>query len=238
MKKWVKWLLSIVVALVLVTVGALVVVKNKTYQPSTAALTAAKVSTTTNGVTKFRGDDRKPMVIFYPGALVEPKSYSIWAKRVAQAGFSVYIVRFPLDLAVLKPDAARPIQGQKDYVIGGHSLGGTMASRYGKQHQKHLKGVFFLASYPEAKGDLQGTSVPVLSLTGTKDGVLDRANYKKAKKYLPSDTVYESITGGNHAGFGSYGAQSGDNRATISNQKQQEIISKLLIDWLDRFISE
>lgn len=237
MKKWVKWLLGIIVVIALVISGSVLIIKNKTYQPSTAAMTAAKVSTTTDNITKFSGDDSKPMVIFYPGALVEPKSYSIWAKNVAEAGFSVYIVRFPLDLAVLRVNAASQIQGQKDYVIGGHSLGGTMASRYAKQHQKHLKGVFFLASYPETKGALNKTTLPVLSLTGTKDGVLDRTNYQKAKKYLPKNTVYESITGGNHAGFGSYGKQSGDHKATISNQQQQERLSKLLIDWLDRSVS-
>jgi len=237
MRKLYKWLIGILITLLVIILGSFIVIKNKEYQPSTAANNAAKTSTMINSTTKFQGDDTKPMVIFYPGALVEPKSYSIWAKQVAAAGYSVYIIRFPLDMAVLKTDAASKIQDNKDYVIGGHSLGGTMASRYAHNNQKHLKGVFFLASYPEEKGTLRKTDVPVLSITASHDGVLNQNNYQKAKKLLPNNTVYELISGGNHAGFGSYGKQSGDNTASISNQKQQNIICILLINWLNHYIS-
>lgn len=236
MKKFFKWLIGIIIALIVVMLISIVVVKNKKYQPSTAAMSASKVSTTNNNITEFSGNNQNPKVIFYPGALVEPKSYSIWAKKVAQAGYSVYIVRFPLDLAVLKTNMANQVSKNNGYVIGGHSLGGTMASRYAHNNPKNLKGVFFLASYPEKKGDLRKTKVPVLSITASNDGVLKWKNYNKAKKLLPSNTLYEQISGGNHAGFGSYGKQSGDKSASISNQKQQNIVSKLLINWLNKKI--
>lgn len=238
MKKFKRWLLGILIVLLAICSIILLVVKNKEYQPSNTAQQASSTSTVVDNTIKFSGDDSKPMVIFYPGALVEPKSYSIWAQKVAQAGFSVYIVRFPLDLAVLNANAAKKIQKNHQYIIGGHSLGGTMASRYAKNNSQKLLGVFFLASYPEKKGDLHETNVPVLSLTATKDGVLNYTNYQKAKKLLPNNTIYEQISGGNHAGFGSYGKQSGDNSATISNVKQQNIISKLLINWLNKDISQ
>lgn len=238
MKKLSKWLLGILIALVVIISAMFLVVKNKEYQPSKRATVAAQTSSIVNNTIKFQGDDSKPMVIFYPGALVEPKSYSIWAKKVSQAGYSVYIARFPLDLAVINANTAEKIQKNRNYIIGGHSLGGTMAARYAKSHSQKLKGVFFLASYPEKKGDLHEIKVPILSLTATNDGVLNRTNYKKAKKFLPNDTIYEQISGGNHAGFGSYGKQSGDNSASISNAKQQNIISKLLINWLNHSISE
>lgn len=238
MKKSLKWLLGIIITLVVLVSLTVIFVRGKEYQPSSSANIAAENSTIVNNTIKFQGDDSHPKVIFYPGALVDPKSYSIWANKVAQAGFSVYIVRFPLDLAVLNVNAANKIQGNSEYVIGGHSLGGTMACRYAKNHPKKLKGVFLLASYPEKKGDLHEIKVPILSLTGTNDGVLNYTNYKKAKKLLPINTVYEQISGGNHAGFGSYGKQKGDNPASISNRKQQNIVSKLLINWLNHSISE
>lgn len=238
MKKFKRWLLGSLIVLLAICSIILLIVKNKEYQPSNTAQQASSTSTVIDNTIKFSGDDSKPMVIFYPGALVEPKSYSIWAQKVAQAGFSVYIVRFPLDLAVLNANAAKKIQKNHQYIIGGHSLGGTMASRYAKNNSQKLLGVFFLASYPEKKGDLHETNVPVLSLTATKDGVLNYTNYQKAKKLLPNNTIYEQISGGNHAGFGSYGKQSGDNSATISNVKQQNIISKLLINWLNKDISQ
>lgn len=238
MKKSLKWCLGIIIALLVICSVSLIVIKNKEYQPSITATQASANTTVVNNTIKFNGDDSKPIVIFYPGALVEPKSYSIWAAKVAQAGFSVYIVRFPLDLAVLNVNAANRIAGNHQYIIGGHSLGGTMACRYAKKHAKNLKGVFLLASYPEKKGDLHETNVPTISLTASKDGVLNYTNYQKAKKLLPNNTIYEQIPGGNHAGFGSYGKQSGDNTASISNAKQQNIVSKLLINWLKHDISE
>lgn len=236
MKKRFKWLLGIVAVLIILIIGGFFTIKSKEYQASTQAQSAAQISISTNNTVKFQGNDANPMVIFYPGALVEPKSYSIWASQVAKAGYTVYIVRFPLDLAVLNSNAASRVQDNKDYVIGGHSLGGTMAARYAAKNPEHLKAVFFLASYPETKGDLHEINVPVLSLTASKDGVLNRKNYNKAKKLLPNGTFYEQIPGGNHAGFGSYGKQQGDNRATISNAKQQNIISSILINWLNENI--
>ncbi|HCD08617.1 MAG TPA: alpha/beta hydrolase [Lactobacillus sp.] len=238
MKKSFKWLIGIVIALIVVGFASILFIKSKEYHPSATALNAASDTTLVNGTTKFQGDDTNPMIIFYPGALVAPKSYSIWAKNLAEAGYSVYIVHFPLDLAVLKTNAAASVQRNRDYIIGGHSLGGTIACRYAKNNSKNLKGVFLLRSYPEQKGNLHETKVPVISLTASNDGVLNRKNYKKAKKLLPPDTIYEQISGGNHAGFGSYGKQSGDNVASISNAKQQNIISNLLINWLHSNISE
>ncbi|WP_201308232.1 alpha/beta hydrolase [Companilactobacillus farciminis] len=236
-KVW-KWLLGILIFLLVAISIMVVVVKNKEYQPSQTAISTSQEASTVDNVIRFEGDNNKPKVIFYPGALVEPASYSIWAQKVAQAGYSVYIVHFPLDLAVLNSNAANKISKSNGYVIGGHSLGGTMAAKYAKNNPNNLKGLFFLASYPENKNDLHEINVPVLSLTATKDGVLNHTNYQKTKKLLPNNTIYEQIKGGNHAGFGSYGKQSGDNTASISNAKQQNIISTLLINWLNDSISE
>ncbi|MFZ1780692.1 MAG: alpha/beta hydrolase, partial [Enterococcus aquimarinus] len=77
--------------------------------------------------------------------------------------------------------------------------------------------------------------IPVLSITGSKDGVLNQEAYESGKQYLPAETTFEVIEGGNHAGFGSYGAQKGDDEATIPNENQQEIISQLVLEWLAQF---
>ena len=49
---------------------------------------------------------------------------------------------------------------------------------------------------------------------------------------MPDNTTFAEIKGGNHAGFGSYGAQKGDGKATISNSQQQQELSKYIITWL------
>ncbi|MBV6552676.1 alpha/beta hydrolase, partial [Acinetobacter soli] len=51
--------------------------------------------------------------------------------------------------------------------------------------------------------------------------------------YLPDSAIFETISGGNHAGFGSYGSQRGDGSATISNEEQQQQIAEKLTQWLD-----
>lgn len=234
MKKKTKVELSLVVGVILI-LGGWLFLQSQIYQPSLAAKKAAEQATVVKNNLVFQAKlSKAPMVIFYPGALVEPKSYSIWAKKLSAAGYPVYIVRFPMDLAVLAPNKANEVRNKndRDYVIGGHSLGGVMASRYAQKHQKNLKGVFFLASYPDKKGSLKKTSIPVLSITASRDGVLNKKAYKKAKQWLPTRTTFEVIRGGNHAGFGSYGKQKGDRTATISTAEQQQEIARYLINWL------
>jgi hypothetical protein len=59
---------------------------------------------------------------------------------------------------------------------------------------------------------------------------LDKFN--DSKKLLPPDTVWVVIEGGNHAQFGNYGFQPGDNVATISAVNQQEIIVNATVTFL------
>ncbi|WP_379133277.1 alpha/beta hydrolase [Paenibacillus sp. sgz500958] len=174
-------------------------------------------------------------VILYPGGLVEAEAYSTLAKRLAAAGHAVYIAQMPLNLPVTKADAAEEIirvHPKFTFVLGGHSLGGVMASRYAAEHPDQLEGVFFLASYPDEKGSLKGTTLAVLSILGTEDEVIDKDSYRKGRTYLPDNTVYYSLEGGNHAQFGSYGIQKGDGDAKISADEQQNRTVTVMLDWL------
>lgn len=84
-------------------------------------------------------------VIFYPGALVKAEAYAPLARKVAAAGHPFYIARMPLNLAVIKGDAAEDIirvHPKQSFVLGGHSLGGVMASRFAADHAGQLEGVF------------------------------------------------------------------------------------------------
>lgn len=231
MKKWHKWLLGVLVTLVVLLVGGHIALKHMANAPTAAANAAQQTATTSNGTLYFGNDHARTTVVMYPGAFVDPGAYSIWAKQVAHAGYRVAIVSFPYDLAVFGVNRADSVltSGQH-YVIGGHSLGGVMASRYAAKHKHNLQGVFFLASYPDTKGKL--TNVPVLSLTGSRDGVLNWAAYEKAKADLPATTTYRQLKGGNHAGFGAYGKQKGDKKATVTDAVQQKWVAQQLIQWL------
>lgn len=237
---WKKILVAVSAAIVVVLIGGFIWLRVSVYQPTATAEATAGAADKSQDYYVFKAEgNSKASLIFYPGALVAPASYSVWAKAVAKAGYTVYLLKLPLDLAVFAPNKAQEIidaDPTETFVVGGHSLGGVMASRYAKQHSDQLKGVFFLASYPDEKGSLAATDLAVLSLVGSVDGVLNWDNYEAAKSFLPQTTSYQTITGGNHAGFGSYGKQKGDHDAQITTAEQQKQVSQRLIAWLQENI--
>ena len=236
MKKFKKIVITIISTIAVLLIAAATYVHFSTYRPSSVAQQAAKSSQTIDNATVFKAKHNKMTVIFYTGAMVQPNSYSIWAKQVANAGYTVKIMHFPLNMAFFNTNAADKLAGKNEYyVVGGHSLGGAIASRYGhNSHNNHLRGIFLLGAYADEKGRLDKTDLDVLSITATNDKVLNWKNYQANKKYLPKNTEYKSIQGGNHGGFGSYGHQKGDGKATISNHTQQSEVAHLLINWLNK----
>lgn len=236
-KNYKKWLISISVIVFVVVLGGFFYLKQSTYTASSEAQKVAQQAKKIDNGLVFEGKKEKPAIIFYQGAFVEKESYSIWAQQVAEAGFSVYLLQTPFNLAIFDTQAAQKLMEKEQLtsvVLGGHSLGGVIASRAANDIlPNQLQGVFFLASYPDEKGSLKGFDGAVLSLTGDYDGVLNQEKYQSAKQFLPKMTLYQTITGGNHAGFGSYGDQKGDTQAKITNSRQQQEISTLLIQWLE-----
>ncbi|MBQ1974403.1 MAG: hypothetical protein II224_01150, partial [Ruminococcus sp.] len=80
------------------------------------------------------------------------------------------------------------------------SLGGVAAASYSDSHADTICGSVLLASYPSGK--MSDHAPPVLSVYGTRDGVMDPDKFREAQPYLPPFSVTEQISGGNHAGFG------------------------------------
>nr|WP_202622338.1 alpha/beta fold hydrolase [Enterococcus sp. CU12B] len=239
MKKMNKWWKRFLIVLLVLVIGILVgngYIKKNTYRATESALMTSQLGKVENKIVVFEGKKENPALIFYPGAFVERESYSIWAEQISEAGYSVYLVQMPFNLAVLNADAAEQVIADnqlEDVILVGHSLGGVMASRFTHNHENVVKGIVYLASYPDEKGSLLDFKGAVLSITGENDGVLNQEKYEEAKAYLPKQTSYRTIAGGNHAGFGSYGAQKGDKKATISNADQQNKVSELIIEWLN-----
>lgn len=211
------------------------------YQPSQAAKDAMQggegitVIDTGDWIAFEGGETREPGLILYPGALVKAESYAPIARALAGSGYRVFIARMPLNLAITDVERANQVlkaYPQQSFVIGGHSLGGTMAARYAVSQPDRIEGVILLGAYPDKRGNLKEAGVPVLSLLGSRDGVIDRKKYEENKQFLPVDTVYMSIEGGNHAQFGSYGPQEGDQPAAISPQEQWQQTVAAIKDWL------
>jgi hypothetical protein len=177
-------------------------------------------------------------LVFYPGAKVDPRAYARILRPVAEAGYTVVIIKFPFNLAVLSSDAAEVVVGDAGddihrWVVGGHSLGGVMAATYASTDREELSGLLLYAAYP-SKSLADRTALDVLSVYGTNDGLATVADIDKSKADLPPDTRFVPIVGGIHAYFGDYGPQSGDGTATITREDAQAQIAAATIAQMDR----
>ena len=175
-------------------------------------------------------------VILYPGGRVDPRSYAPTAHSLAEEGYLVVIVPMPLNLAVLGASKAEQVISAypeiETWVIGGHSLGGSMAANFTKVNPQLVDGLVLWASYPAGSDDLSGIDTPVASISATLDGLASVDDIAGSKLLLPADTSWVVIEGGNHAQFGWYGEQGGDNPALISREEQQEQIINATLELL------
>jgi len=85
-----------------------------------------------------------------------------------------------------------------------------------------VDGLALWAAYPAESDDLSSSDLTVVSVYASEDGVAEVDSVLASEPLLPDDTRWVLIEGGNHAGFGWYGPQSGDNPRTISLESQQE----------------
>ena len=83
-----------------------------------------------------------------------------------------------------------------------------------------VDGIILLAAYPPEGTDLSSRRVPATTLRGSEDGVVPQEDIDTSLVRLPADTEMVIIAGGNHAQFGAYGPQGGDNPATIPPDEQ------------------
>ena len=115
------------------------------------------------------------------------------------------------------------------WVIGGDSLGGTVASNYAINN-KNIEGIVFISSYP--RENISELGFKILSLWGSKDNVVDYKELINSKERLPKDTKYIEIEGANHSQFANYGTYSGDGGALISSDEQMDITVRNIVNFL------
>lgn len=158
--------------------------------------------------------DLHTALIFYPGGKVEYTAYTPLLAQLTREGLTCVLVKMPFNLAVFDIDAAEKIYQMlpdiKNWYIGGHSLGGAMASSYVGKNGGKLTGLILLGAYP-----VNDSSLPTLAVYGSEDVKLDTGKLADL-----ADVV--KIMGGNHAQFGNYGQQKGDGTASITWEEQQE----------------
>ena len=163
--------------------------------------------------------------IIYPGGRVDYRSYAPLAHSIANEGYLTIVVPMPFNLAVFGANAANDVIKSypeiTSWAIGGHSLGGTMAAQYTYQNPSKIQGLVLWAAYPASGNNLSKYDLIATTIHGTNDGLVSTTQIQNSLEMLPPTTVYVEIAGGNHAQFGYYGDQSGDNQATITREAQQ-----------------
>ncbi len=239
-----KRILLAVSGLLIVLVIGFVAWGSNPAQPMPEALAVlqsnAQARVTTGKWLTFEPVGRQPSTgfILYPGGRVDYRAYAPAAQSIAGQGYLVFIVRMPLNLAVFNPNAAAQVIAAhpeiKQWAVGGHSLGGSMAANFVYTHPGAVHGLVLWASYPAANNDLSRSDVRVLSISGTLDGLSTPVKIAASRLLLPASTTWVPIPGGDHAQFGWYGPQAGDNPASITRQEQQAQIVQATVDFLSR----
>ena len=184
--------------------------------------------------------------LFQPGAKVDARAYVSALRPLALAGHVIVIAKQPLGIAFLATNAIDSARSEfpdvTKWVVGGHSLGGTVAalqaagaqvqsSDSGSASVAPIVGLVLFASYPAA--DMSDSNMPVLSLSGEKDGLSTPDAIAASKPNLPSSTTFIEIPGANHASFGDYGMQFGDGVATASLANAHAAITKATLDFVN-----
>lgn len=229
MKKRSKIISGAIALLILIAVGSFFIYVSIYYRADELALAILDQEDT-----ELVGDDLLLLssdkagdigFIFYPGAKVEFTAYlPILDQIKEETNISCFLVKMPFNMAIFDANRADAIIEQYSEIdkwyIGGHSMGGAMASDYAAQNPDKVEGLILMGAY--IYGDYPDENT--LTIYGTlNSSVAEKIDYREN---------IIAIEGGNHAQFGNYGKQNGDLDAAISRQKQQDITVQAIREFL------
>ena len=229
MSKRLKIALIIIITVVAILVGGFFIYVSDFYRADDVAIeimqSDSEISIQDNYMVLSPAAPSDTALIFYPGAKVEYIAYlPIMEKIKESCGITCILVKMPFNMAIFNSNAADNIIDKypkiKNWYIGGHSMGGAMASSYAANHKDKIKGLILMGAYIYGDYPDQNT----LTVYGTfNTSVAEKINY--------TENIIV-IEGGNHAQFGNYGKQKGDPDATISSEEQQKITVEVISDFL------
>jgi len=177
----------------------------------------------------FDGPGHEQAMIFYPGAQVEYTAYAPLMYELAEGGMDCFLVKMPMDLAVLGTNRADDIMDSYAYEswnLGGHSLGGAVIAGYAAKTDHDIDGLYLLAAY--LSKDVKDIE-DVLVLYGDRDTILSMDKVESGRRYATSDYREYVIVGGNHSQFGAYEVPGDDGEAVISGEEQIHVTAAQIL---------
>ena len=193
-------------------------------------------------------DTARVGLLFYPGAMVDPKAYAPLARAVAEAGYEVVVLELPFRLAPLETHRSQLAQRtmarirndgrNRAWVVGGHSKGGALAAAFARDHESALAGLLLIGTSHPREDDLSALSLDVAKVFGSEDGLASEDEIRQFAKNLPQATNWTRIEGANHAQFGWYGWQLGDGSAAITRSAQQAATVRAVLDQFQRIVTQ
>ena len=177
-------------SVVVLTVSAFFIFVSDYYHSDTSSINAyiSEYNVTKkelyDGATSYSLESNDKGFVFYPGGKVEHTAYEPLMYNLASKGITCILIRMPFNLAFFNVDAASKVKQYfpdiKSWYIGGHSLGGSIASSYVEKNHEEFDGLILLASY--SINDLRTKDINILTIYGNEDKVL---------KYLQSLDNYD-----------------------------------------------
>lgn len=229
------WILGIIGGLIVAAIVGIVIWSQVgVYQAEPEPLAAVKsddrivITDEDSGILMQPADGQSDIgLVFIPGGKVDPWAYAAKLSGVvAEDGVTVVITKPWLNLAFfdLRPlGSFTALASHIDtWIVGGHSLGGVRSCMLAPEAQ----GLLLFGSY--CANDLSGWEEPVLSISGSEDGLSTPEKIGDARDLLPADARLVEIDGASHSSFGDYGAQAGDGTPTISDEEMTEQLTILI----------
>lgn len=242
-KRFLKHFFTLIGVVIAVGVIVFFVWLNNTYKTNEYAshymLSTSKVEVIkkNNGSVEFkpREGSKNIGVIIYPSQKVEPKSYARLSNIIANSKYTVFVPKLRFNFSPFSSNLATKIidenKGISSWYLVAHSTSGDAALNEAA-NQKKIAGVVFLGTYPSGD-DLKLINKPVLSIWGTKDGLLDFTKFNEYKNNMPQNAHFYEIVGGNNTNFADIERIPDDNKAIISAENQQLQAANEIVSFIE-----
>ena len=162
-------------------------------------------------------------LIIYGDERVQRECYLPLMIALAEHGYCAYLPTTFGNLPVLNQEGAeyviRTYRSVHTWYIIAHGKACPVAARYAKAYASKINGLIYLggASYHTDLSDLE---LPLLSIAGSNDSLLDTTRAEKAKNNNPAGSQYITIPDGNHSGILDTILMRGDTPSSLTNEEQ------------------